>query len=405
MILETSAPHAWTWIEMPTLVQRAPAREESAPIGARRDGARAARIEAQLKRFRPGVQLRVRALASRHPRLADLACAFPALLVALAFPRARADARGGIDAIIAGAPLAEAAARACTPLWLRKAPPEAFAASLPLLPDGRDFRRRIANHVPQRWRNGPVWLNAVANLARWAGEAAALWIARELSREFADPHGGRRFEDWRLFALWIWHSGRDGGIARALIDTPFDSAMRLSAANAAAYAFREGLLCCYSLAVLPVEDPWLPAGERDGYAFVPLLTADAIVAEARAMNHCVRNYGEDVALNRNRLYSIRHEGARVATMRLYTPPRHPLPQIAELQGPDNHAAPIAVWLAARRFVDSCDPAALELTPRRWDDAALSPPAWRALWREYWLAMRRVPDWLPLAGTRAHIHAL
>ncbi|MCJ9707243.1 hypothetical protein MOV74_39755, partial [Bradyrhizobium sp. SHOUNA76] len=46
-------------------------------------------LERRLRRYHPRFQGAVRALALRHSRLADLAASFPALLFALAFPRAR----------------------------------------------------------------------------------------------------------------------------------------------------------------------------------------------------------------------------------------------------------------------------------------------------------------------------
>jgi hypothetical protein len=35
----------------------------------------------------------------------------------------------------------------------------------------------------------------------------------------------------------------------------------------------------------------------------------------------------------------------------------------------------------------------------WDKAPLDAQVWRALWRPYWLAKRRIPAWLTLAPSR------
>ncbi|MEZ6022500.1 MAG: hypothetical protein R3C16_03575 [Hyphomonadaceae bacterium] len=119
------------------------------------------------------------ALARRHDWVADLAASFPALLFALAFPRAGVDARAALVLATTGAPLARIAAAAEVPLWLRAFPPHAFAAPIPALPDTPDFRRRIANHFPKDWRAAPRWLDNVA-LGLEAGDAEiALWFARE----------------------------------------------------------------------------------------------------------------------------------------------------------------------------------------------------------------------------------
>ncbi|WP_246504391.1 hypothetical protein [Bradyrhizobium agreste] len=96
-------------------------------------------LERRLRRYHPRFQDAVRALAARHPRLADLAASFPALLFALAVPRARLDPARAIACVVDGASLAQAATPADLPLWLRKLPPEAFVRPVPRLPDGELF--------------------------------------------------------------------------------------------------------------------------------------------------------------------------------------------------------------------------------------------------------------------------
>lgn len=51
-----------------------------------RDDRRCDLLESRLRRYHPRFQGAVRALAVRHPRIADLAASFPALLFALAVP-------------------------------------------------------------------------------------------------------------------------------------------------------------------------------------------------------------------------------------------------------------------------------------------------------------------------------
>jgi hypothetical protein len=119
----------------------------------------------------------------RHSRVADLAVSFPALLFALAVPRSGLDPARAIDRAIEGASLAKVAAAADVPLWLRRLPPEALSRPLGKLPDGEVFRRQIANHLPHSPKVSPIWLQAVADIADLAHEAAAVWIAREIARE------------------------------------------------------------------------------------------------------------------------------------------------------------------------------------------------------------------------------
>jgi hypothetical protein len=67
----------------------------------------AAALERQLARFSKPYNQRVRVFAARHPRLADLALSFPALLFALAAPRRNFNPEPVIERVIDGARLAE----------------------------------------------------------------------------------------------------------------------------------------------------------------------------------------------------------------------------------------------------------------------------------------------------------
>jgi hypothetical protein len=52
------------------------------------------------------------------------------------------------------------------------------------------------------------------------------------------------------------------------------------------------------------------------YEFALLRTPLALFQEGRAMRHCVASYVQDVMAGRSNIYSIRLEGARVATLEL-----------------------------------------------------------------------------------------
>jgi hypothetical protein len=114
-----------------------------------RNSARDKLVERQLRSFRSNIQPAVRRLARRHSRLADLAVSFPALLVALAVPRAGFNREPVIARVIKGARLVELARAADVALWLRRLAPPFLPLALPKLPDSHDFRRQIVNHLPR----------------------------------------------------------------------------------------------------------------------------------------------------------------------------------------------------------------------------------------------------------------
>ena len=56
--------------------------------------------------------------------------------------------------------------------------------------------------------------------------------------------------------------------------------------------------------------------EHGGLSFVALQTGKALHAEGAAMHHCVASYWENVVEGKSRIYSIRENGSRVATLEL-----------------------------------------------------------------------------------------
>jgi hypothetical protein len=234
-------------------------------------------VERRLQRYCPRFQGAVRALAMRHSRIADLAVSFPALLFALAVPRPGLDPTRGLDLAIKGAALAEVAAAADVPMWLRRLSPEALADPIMKLPDGELFRRQIANHLPRSPKITPVWLRAVADVAGWAHEAAAVWIAREIVRNNRQPLLNRL----RLLSLWAWFSGQPDTLGHSLIEKPWTPAMRIGTALGAAEAWRAAVILQVNLGREPIADMWFQPARVGGFDFLPLNSTSGIIEEAR----------------------------------------------------------------------------------------------------------------------------
>lgn len=369
-----------------------------APLGA---PARARLLECQLRRYHPRFQGTVRALAVRHMRIADLAVSFPALLFALAVPRPGLDPARAQAQVIEGRPLAEVAAAAGVPIWLRKLPPEAFMRALPELPDGALFRRQIANHLPRAAKLAPTWLQVVAEVAVLAHEPAAVWIAREFIREPRRVKPARL----RLIGLWAWFSVQPATFAHALIDRRWMPEMRITTALEAADDWRTAIELHANLGRAPIADMWLHPGRIAGYDFRPLSSIAAITDEAKTMRNCLRTFGDLLAHNRSRLWSVTRDGLRVATLRISTGYGDPLPNIVELKGAGNSKVPHEVWWAARRWLNMHDLMQIDMARRDWGAVPLDHATWRSLWRPYWLAKRRLPEWLPLAPSRHALEAL
>jgi hypothetical protein len=370
-------------------------------LAPRRGAGRSDLLERRLKRYHPRFQGTVRALAMQHSRIADLAASFPALLFALAAPRPGLDPAPALARVIDGVALAEAAAVADLPLWLRKLPPEAFARPIPRLPDGELFRRQIANHLPRSPKLAPTWLQTVADVAELAHEPAAVWIAREINREPRRMNPARL----RLISLWSWFSTQQATFGNELIDRRWTPDMRIGAALEAADDWRMMIALHVNLGPQPIGDMWLQAGRVAGYDFQPLTSTAAIAEEAKAMRNCLNTYGYNLAHNRSRLWSVRRNGERIATLKVACRFRDPLPSIVELERAGNTDAPRELWWAARQWLHMHDLSQIDMDTRKWGTAPLDRATWLSLWRPYWLNKRRIPDWLPLAPSRGALNAL
>jgi len=85
--------------------------------------------------------------------------------------------------------------------------------------------------------------------------------------------------------------------------------------------------------------------------------------------------------------------------------RDPLPNIVELKAAGNAEVPRELWWVAHQWLHMHDLSQIEMEQRKWGTAPLDRATWLSLWRPYWLAKRRIPDWLPLAPSRDTFEAL
>jgi len=304
--------------------------------------ARSDLLERQFKRYCPRYQGAVRTLATHHVRVADLALSFPTLLFALAVPRPGLDPTCAIACAIEGAPLAEVASTADVPFWLRKLPPEAISRPIAKLPDSPSFRRQIANHLPSR-SIASIWLQAIADIAGVAHEAIAVWIAREIAREKRRA----KLDRLHLLGLWAWYCGQPDTFGYSLIRKHWTPDMRMASALEAADDWRTNIKLHLDLGRSPITELWLRPARVCDYDFLPLTSVSQIVDEAFAMKNCLRDHSYHVVHNRSRLWSMRKDGQRVATLSVAIRYGDPLPNVVQLKAVRNAEAPPEAWWAAR----------------------------------------------------------
>jgi len=358
-------------------------------------------IERRLQRFCLKHRAAIETVAARHRNLADLAVSFPGLLFTLAVPRRGLEADRAINHAMAGANLATLAQLTELPLWLRKLPPEAFVRPIGRLPDGEFFSRQIANHLPRSPKLMPVWLQTVAQSASSGSEDFAVWAARQLLKKKL------RFKQNRLqlLSLWSWYSlqpeqstpTRRGGSWRPSIS--YEKAM-MSARD-----WLDDVSLHLNLGDEGISDMWLEAATFDGYDFVPLRTSADIMTEAQAMKNCLVTYGDWLRTQTCRLWSARKNGERVASISLEISYKDRLLTIREIKGPENQKAAGDIAWAARKWLHSHELINLDDTRRGRREVEFNRKAWAEMWRPYWLAKGRIPQWLPLCPSTEALYEL
>ena len=103
---------------------------------------------------------------------------------------------------------------------------------------------------------------------------------------------------------------------------------------------------------------WAQPRQVQGFEFAPLLASDALAEEGARMRNCLATYTVNVIHGVCRLYSVRCDGASVATLDVRNVPGSAVPAIAQLLAPGNTKASTEVHDAARawlrlQFRDAC----------------------------------------------------
>ena len=292
-----------------------------------------------------------------------------------------------------GAPLKSVARILGIPMWLRKLPPEAFGVLSADLPQSPAFSRQIAHRLPRDPKESKAWLKAVQFAAGACGEDFSVWLAGQpiFETDFdqtarsrcSPPTLGSRASRKRAPPSSLSCPG--GPRSRS---TPPCARPRAGSTACAS--------CCSSGRRL--TDPWLKPGTALGYTFVPLISSQAILEEARAMHNCADQYAERLVRENCRLFSIRRDRLRIATLEIGPHAREGgVLAVTQLKARHNMAVSADVWQAAYAWMSS--QAGLKRLPpiatpeRSWDQ-----PAWWAILAPYRNAHGGAPGSIPSPRT-------
>ena len=336
-------------------------------------------IDGAVLRFPSSIRRDVRRLVRSSSRIADLALVFPGLLFALAAKRGSAAARADAIALIESGSQLKAVARAVDlPMWLRRLPPEAFVDLSDTLPKSEAFGRRIASRMPLSARESAFWLTSVLFAERACHEDFAIWLAEQ--NVFADTGDADKMIS--VLAAYAWFSTHPETSAHKLIVVQWRPEIAFDTALCAAKSWFNRLRLVLQLPPGVISDPWLKPGAANGYTFEPLLGHNDILVEAQIMQNCADQYGERIARDKCRLFSVKRNGTRLATLEIGPHQReNGVLAINQLKARHNMAASTEVWQAAYTWMASQQALkrlpVLGLNERPFDQAA-----WRTLLQPY-----------------------
>jgi hypothetical protein len=350
------------------------------------------KIERQLNRFPKRYRVQISNTAREHQALADLAISFPALLFMIAVPHNTCDTAALKRQVIAGQSLKNLAASARIPLWVRKLQPEAFETHLRKLPNQDVYSRQIQNHLPRRSRHAARWLENVSLATQWGDESFAVWVARECATK--TPSNCQL----RKLALWAWFSVRPDLAAHKHVVKRWTPQVNYKAASKSADEWFNRTHMNALIGDADLLCQWLKPATVDEYEFVPLLSAEDIHEESHVMKNCVRTYADDIATDRQRLWSMRREGKRVATISVGNSYDLGLLTITQIKGPNNSRITRPEALAAMKWFVSNEAHKIEVAPKKYNEIAPNVAIWQSYFKPYWREKRTIPTWLPMRPT-------
>jgi hypothetical protein len=292
-------------------------------------------LEAQIARFAPALQPQLRTLCHNCSRFGDLVTTHPAAAVAqVTLHGSDQDRIRALELVRNGRPVAEVAAALGLPNWFRRLPPEAFRsrADLRSVPLDPQHVMHVIQRIPDEPKCTATWLDLVRRAAHAADSDFAVWVAGLPIPASADCLSGLP----ELMGAFAWISRHQPETIEWLGIKPFSLDMSFMTAVKALERFRVMVHTCSLQGRPGIVETWLVADEVDGFEFVPLRTMQGLREESVAMHNCAHQYLVPMAEDVCRLFSIRRNGAPVATLEIRSHPLMPdVPHIHQLRGVGN----------------------------------------------------------------------
>jgi hypothetical protein len=309
-----------------------------------------------------------RATAASH-RALQFTNVFPALGLAifgLGSSRAKVNLVPEAKRLVeAGAPLRKIAELMSVPMAFRSVKPGAAHLALDVV-DAFEDPRFIDAHMPESLKEMKVWLRSIY-LAHSVGPDFVQWTSRH-----ATELGGSRDEVISILgdiADWVRACYRASvpphirkailGDQRSLsaqgeqfVHRQFNADMSLATITKLSADWHDAVAGNMTGPRYEFPEPWCPGGVSGGFDIVPITSSSDLYRDGKLLHHCAGTYAERVHSGQCYIFSVRKDGALLATLELVRSKAGV--GIGQLRGACNAKAPKEVlravnsWLRAQR---------------------------------------------------------
>jgi hypothetical protein len=264
-----------------------------------------------------------------------------------------------------GAPLRKIAELMGVPMAFRMVKPGGADLALAVV-DAFEDPRLIDAHMPESLTKMKLWLNCIY-LAQSVGPDFVQWTARHATEigGYPDEVVGilRDIADW---VQACYRASVPPHIRRAIlgdqqflpaqgeqfVHRQFKADMSLASVTKLSAEWHNAVAANMTGPNFEFPEPWCPGGISGGFEIVPITNSSDLYREGKLMHHCAGTYAERVHSGECYVFSVRKDGAPVATLELV----HSGAGVAigQLRAPCNAKAPkeaqraVSSWLRAQR---------------------------------------------------------
>jgi hypothetical protein len=321
------------------------------------------------RRFRFCNRYEIYRATAASQRALQLTSVFPALGLAI-FGRGSSRVKVNLipeakRLVEGGARLRQIAELMCIPMAFRRVKPGVADLALAVVNAFEDTRL-IDTHMPASLTKMKLWLDCI-DLAQNVGPDFVQWTSRYATEIGSSPR--EVIGILRDMADWVracYRASVPAHIRRAIqgdrlflcpqgeqfVHRSFDSDMSLATVTKLSAEWHDAVAANMTGPDSEFPEPWCPGGVSGGLDIVPVTSSSDLHREGKILHHCVGTYAGSVHCGNCYVFSVRKEGAPIATLELVRSGAGVA--IGQLRGACNAKAPKEVlrsvnsWLRAQR---------------------------------------------------------